>query len=564
MSAGILVVEKIGKVCFMKAKRDVLGSEAVEVAITAGIILCLAIGAVAVFGPTVATVFESDSSPIIQSSSAMKNSSNLSDPDGAGARTNLDKSLVTSKLITKAQTDSSIGSAVGQETTGATGGDAAIGGTYLVEDPDALYDSDPTTTGNSLLDAALAAKNSALDLLNNAISAETLANVLDDKVQHLLDKVAENNEIVAEISDSLAALTESANKVKEHLDLLVLLKATALGISVNILDALNFTEGINTDILTLTSANLVTGQALLDLNQDQIAAYNDYVSMQSTYDASWSSSCTVDADGNSTCVDINTSGIDPADIAAQQNLSNMLLAQVNGQSMALDTTLGNLQTSVAAVDVAATDALNAAKDLENDSKDTLKEAFKDSSIFDSCSSIQDMIDVAMTALGNGSEIKNIAAAYDAITLLKQAGVAYEKSKQFDAKAKKMHNDFDHHKKTKDKLDADAASLALTASQQDTSNILSAQSATSALILSADPEISGVATELATVTSAVSSTTVLMNAQQVYGLSLADQATTLQTDTQDAVNAAILLKQDANTALADATQVIDDIVQFPGE
>lgn len=548
----------------MIAKRDILGSEAVEVAITAGIILCLSIGAVAVFGPTVANVFESDSSPIMQSSEAMKNSSDLSDPDGAGARTNLDKSLVTSKLITKAHTDSSIGSAVGQETTGATGGDAAIGGTYLVEDPDALYDGDPSTTGNALLDAALAAKNSALDLINGATSAETLANILDDKVQHLLDKVAENDGIVAEMTESLAALSDAASKVGDHLDLLILLKAAAEGISVNIADALNFTDGINTDILTLTSANLVSGQALLDLNLDQIAAYNDYLDLQTTYDNSWSTSCTTDVDGNSTCVDVNTSGINPSDISAQLNVSNMLLAQVNGQSMALDTTLNNLSTSVAAIDVSAQDALHAAKNLEDSSRATLKEAFKDGSIFDSCVTIQDMIDVAQKALGDGSEIKNIAAAYDAINLLKQAGVAYEKSKQFDAKAKKMHNDMDHHKKTRQKLDADAATLTLTAAQQDTSNILTAQSATSAVLLAADPEIAMVANELGSITSAVSSTTTLVNAQQVYGLSLAEEATQVQIEALDAKATAAQLNVEATTALGEANTVIDDIVQFPGE
>ena len=58
----------------MMEKRSIQGSETTEVAITAFIILCLAIGTVALFGDQIQQVFEGDRSPIIVSAN-MGNSS---------------------------------------------------------------------------------------------------------------------------------------------------------------------------------------------------------------------------------------------------------------------------------------------------------------------------------------------------------------------------------------------------------------------------------------------------------------------------------------------------------
>lgn len=290
----------------MKSIRRIKGSQAVEYVIIGAILLGLSLGAITIFGAQIAKVFEGDSSPVMVSSSSMTTLENESEAESATnqkVRLNIDGNLVTNSLITKSQTDLSIGSAVGQETTGATGGDAIIGGTYDVEDESALYDGDSETTGNALLDSALASKKSAINLMNDALSASSLAKVLEDQANNISTKIAKQEDILTDVQASYDALVDQSNTVQEYIDLLSTLKSTKAKIGTDIATILENTKKVNLDILDQTNDNLLAGASLLELSNEQNDALDAYNDMIDEYEAGKELSC----DGDAACEALKTS-----------------------------------------------------------------------------------------------------------------------------------------------------------------------------------------------------------------------------------------------------------------
>jgi hypothetical protein len=545
--------------CSMIRNRTIHGSEITEVAITAVVMLCLAIGVVAVFGGNLQKIFQNENSPTLMAAK-MKDSTDTSDPTGANSRTNIDKNLITNQFITKSHSDLSLGSEVGLETTGTAGGDSQIGGTYIVDNPDALYDGDPSTTGNTLLDAALAAKKAASELFSQSKSAINLAEIYNKKAQNLNDKAKEQEKFLKDIEKNVTSLANEVGTVGTHLDLLVHLKATSEGIATNIATALDLTNGINTNIINLTNQNILNGQSLLDLNQQQITAYNDYLSLQSSYDAGWST-CTDPVTGDT--YSCNTSSVSTTDINSALNTANQLLQQVNGQASGIQNTVSSLEPVVDSMEDAADDAEKSAEDLEKEARNTLKEAFYDSSIFDDNDTVQQMAYKAFKALSVwGKPVKNIAAAYKAIDLLKAAGEAYKEAKHLKAKAHKNKEHMKQLQKTLDELAANASNVALSANQVNTTNILQTQSAQLTALAQADPSITMVSSELTKVQNATLAANNQLILQQTELQSLITESVNASNLAQDTINSANALNTDAQTALNEAQATIDTLVTYP--
>lgn len=278
----------------MMSIRCVKGSQAVEYVIIGAVLLGLSLGAITIFGAQIAKVFEGDSSPVMVSANSMTALQNDGEAESATntkVRTTIDGNLVTDSLITKSQTDLTIGSAVGQETTGATGGDVLIGGTYDVEDQTALYDGNSDTTGNALLDKALATKKSAIDLMNDALSASSLAKVLEDQASNISKKIATQEDILSDVEASYDALVNQSETVQEYIDLLVTLKTVNSSITTDLATILNNTKDINLAILDQTNDNLLTGTSLLELSADQNAALETYNTMLEEFEAGKDTLC---------------------------------------------------------------------------------------------------------------------------------------------------------------------------------------------------------------------------------------------------------------------------------
>lgn len=542
----------------MKTSRRNIGSEVTEVGITGMVILCIALGAVGLFSGHLQKIFQNEDSPIVMSVK-MQNSSDDTDADGANARTNIDKNLLTTNLISQSHSDLTLGSEVGLETTGTAGGDSSIGGTYLVENPDALYDGDPTTTGNALLDAALAAKKGAFDLFNKATSALSEAELFNKTANTLNAKAQDEQNMLENLQDSLAELAEEIVTVDTHLDLLIYLKAAAEGITTDISAALTYTDDVNNAIIDMTNNNLVDGQDLLDLNQDQIDAQNTYLSLQSDYLAG-EDTC-YDSEGNPYAC--NTSGINYSDVIAAGDYADDLLAQVNGQMAAVSDTVSTLLPITEAIEQDAEEAEEMAENLTELAKDTLKEAFYDDELFDDCESIEEIIETAMNALSWwGEPVKNVDAAIAAIDLLLSASDAHEESKKYKADAKKNREDMEQLQETLDELAVNALTLSLTAEEVDVTDLLAAQDAQLANLVASDPAIGMVADELAKVQQATIDANDQVVQQQAYVQELTDQSLSASALAQAAVDQAAVIQAEAGEALEDAQDTIDAIVTYP--
>ncbi|MGD9580948.1 MAG: hypothetical protein AB7V50_06220 [Vampirovibrionia bacterium] len=504
----------------MAINRDTKGTESFEVAIAAGIVFCLSIGAITIIGPQLSKVFNDENSPITVSKN-IKNSSNSDDIDGENSRYNMDKSLISSKLITKAHSDKSITSSATdnpiQDLEDILQGESIYNKTYNIDDPAALEDGDPNTTGNKALDEALIAKKSSETTMNNATSTNKLVEILENRTDNISQQIANNKTILEDMDENLSSLNKTANQVNMHLDLLKELKMTTSGISENIHDALEKTNNINTEIINKTNENLTTGQGLLDLNQRQKAAYKRYVSLSVAYNNGWRtcSGCSTDSKGNTHCYSYtyNVSGISPGDISAALNLANMLLAELNGKRLALESSICELKNKTAALEQEMKLALKETNAISNSAKETLINAFKDSSVFSNCESIQSIIAVAQKSLGQwGNRVENVNAAQNAIKLLEQAGNTYENYKTLEAQTTQLKNNLMQKQEILTSLNSDACHLNLTKQLIDSSNIEKTLAVNNKILKDFEPEILLVSNELEKVNIAIDSTDELRERQ----------------------------------------------------
>jgi uncharacterized coiled-coil DUF342 family protein len=542
----------------MMEKRSIQGSETTEVAITAFIILCLAIGTVALFGDQIQQVFEGDRSPIIVSA----NMGNSSAGGGTGntARTDFNNNLVSSDFISKTSSDLSIGSEVGLETTGTAGGDSSIGGTYVIEDASALNDGDPNTTGNALLDAALAAKKAAMDLLAQSKSAGSLAEALSKQADNLQNKALAEQSVLSALENSVAELAEEVMNVGNHLNILTFLKATSEGIAESLVAALDFTNGINNSIITMTNDNLMSGNDLLALNQQQIDAHNEYMSLKSEYEAGQTTCTDPDTGESYAC---NTSSVSTEDINSALAQANQLLSQVQGRASALNTTINDLEPLTESLEDAAEDAKKSAKELTSEAKNLIKEAFYDKHLFDDCHTIEQIMNRAIVAITWWHKpVKNMKAVYEAIDLLKEAGNAYEESKKLHARAKKNRENIDQLDETLTKLEQSAASLTLTAKQVDTTDIVQTKDAQLAILTQSDPAISQMTSGLSTLQSSTLQANDQLLVQKALVDELITQSITTSAMAQEAIEDSTSLENAAQSALDEAQQAIGAIVSTP--
>ncbi|MEW5821930.1 MAG: hypothetical protein AB1782_17175 [Cyanobacteriota bacterium] len=546
----------------MKVRRSLYGAETTEVALVSVILLVVSIGAVTVFGGNIQKVFQSEDSPIYVSSEKMQNSSDEGDVDGDGSRTNIDKSLVSTSLITKARSDSSIGSSIGHETTGATGGDFEIGGTYQIDDPSALNDGDPSTTGNALLDAALAAKNSAMDLLNQALSLQANADVLQDQVENMTSNLFQQQEVLTDLENGYASLIENMLEVGTHLDLLVYLEAQAQSIQVDLSTTLTSLGDVNADIIHATAQNMIVGQELLDLDKKQREAYDDYCDLRDTYDSSWDTVCSGDPPS---CDTVNTSGIDPADIDAALALSDQLLSELNGEIAAIQNAVSTYSGLVANYNTQAAQAQVQAQDLLNQAESLLATSFTDPNLFNGCTTVQEYLDKATWALGEGGQaVVDATAVANAVNLLHNAQVAYNDAEQLQALAQHSENNVTQLQEILILAEADATSLSLSAETFDTSAAESVASTNENVLTNVNPQIGIVADELVTVDDAYNNVASAIAFQQSYVAEMTTQVSVFEAEFNSVASQASTLLTDAQTALASATQAVDDLVCTPEE
>lgn len=545
----------------MKAFRKSFGQEAVEVAIVSIIILGLAVGAVVLFGEKLRLIFQSEDSPIIVSATKMDNSTNASSPDGVGSRTNVDTTLVTDQLITKSYSDSSIGSAVGQETTGATGGDAAIGGTYEVTNALALADGDPSTTGNALLDAALAAKNSALALINSATATETLASLYVDKANGLLTQVAEGQGFLDSLGEGLDQYLNQVDLISNHLDMLLNQQFAAATLATSSFLGIDYGEMVNIDILSQTDMNLTMGLSLASLYSNQNTEQDEYNTMKAAYDAGWVETC--DAEGN--CTSTNTSGITLEDLNAQLALVNTMLMDAEGQKAALEDAIDELEETIDDLHDQVHDAFDDADKLREDSKKTIKEAFKWGT-FDGCWTLDQFIARAEAEIAVGDtnwKIKNFEAAKSALELLKKSRDAYDSAYDLKAEMDLKQVALEQQRDILDALNS-GSSVSLTASAQSLQDLIDQQEAALESAKGLSAEIQLTIEELIHMEGLVVGATDAVNAQQAYLNTLQAKALEAQLDAQETLEQSNTLLNDANNALTEAQNTIDTIVCTPEE
>ncbi|MEW5819997.1 MAG: hypothetical protein AB1782_07375 [Cyanobacteriota bacterium] len=541
----------------MKARRVFYGQEAVEVGLISVILLVLSLGAVVIFGGSIQRVFQDKNSPVIVSAVDMQNSSNTSDAKGAEARTNIDKSLVTTQLVSKARSDYSIESSVGQETSGATGTNLAAAGTKDLNYYDILKETDMNSL-DPFLAAAIGSKKTAMQLLADATSAQSNAEVLQDQANNIQKKADQGAIILSEMKAGLDSMVNELNNVDQHLQLIMKLKATAVDVETRVSEALGYTQLINVNIVNQTAINLTQGQALLDMNQDQIAAQALYESMKSDYDSSW----TLDCDINGNCSNINTSIYSMGQINSQLAQSNLLLNQVNSQAASLGITIGDLEGVVNSLKQQADKAYKTADSLKDDAKKTIKEAFYDKDLFWGCNTIQDVIKRAEWAVGSGGKaVKDFDAALKAIDLLKASAASYESAKKLTADAQKADDNLEDSKKTLSQLNIDAVNLSLQANKAETATIEADKLASQAVIQAADPEIAAITSELGKVQVTIQNVNSDLAAQKAVVDQLKTDAQTASTNATDAKDTAVKLLAEAQGAVTSATDAINNFLNI---
>lgn len=598
----------------MKSIRCVNGSQVVEYVIIAAVLLGLSLGAITIFGAQIAKVFQGDTSPVMVSSSSMKNLQNDAEAESATnkkVRTDIDGNLVTDSLITKGQTDLTIGSAVGQETTGATGGDAIIGGTYDVEDQTALYDGNSETTGNALLDSALATKKSAIDLMNDALSASSLAKVLEDQASGIASKVNAQQDILTDIGSSYDALVDKSTMVQQYIDLLVTLKTAQSAISLDLATILDNTKKVNLDILDQTNNNLLAGSSLLELSNEQNEALEAYTELLEDYEAGKEIVC-VDAcvdnlnsfndmkdlydeqqassDWATDCValgkpcdlvtldmiddeeekyetsktEINNSGITDEQIEAENQKVEDMVASMKGQTMALEETIEELSDVVNFLEVQANEAEKTAEDLLDSAKDTLKKAFWDDDLFDDCTTVDQLITKANNVINDEDywydDVKDYWKAKKALELLADSSAAFITAQDLTAKALLGKNNLDQYKDTLNQITSGVVDIELVTSQVDLAKI-EEQNNTIQAIASSDDQIAQAQKELDIVLNAIKLTADTITTQQVYINNLNDKATEAVSVAAAAQAEADALVADAQAAVVSADELIKEIVTF---
>lgn len=546
----------------MKARRLLAGSEAFEVGLIGIILLCLSIGAVTIFGGQIQKVFQGDSSPVMVSANSMGDPTDTTNP-----RTNVNSSLVTSTLTNSsdminigAHQDLSIGQAVGTETTGATGGDAAIGGTYEVTNYDELYDGDVTTTGNTLLNQALRDKKAALELKAQASSAKDEADLMMNKATGLKEKADAEMSYATKLGTYKEELREEFSTVSTHLDLLYALEAAAGNISTGLEEAIGVVEVINTTIDTQTDANLSNGKTLLEKNQEQIDALTLAQAMQRDYDNSWEMSCVGDPP---VCEEINTSQYSLTDINLQFAYSDQLLNEVQGMVAGVNNVISAMSVNAAATTQQAENYMNSSQSMQTEAKNTLIAAFKKGDeIFGGCSSVEDMIKKAEIALGSGGKVvKNKDYAFNAIELLKNSSTNYENAKKYFAEAEQYQNDLQQNQQilSQYQADAEAAALALNSNLYDTCQMEFKSTMIEQAISAAPGEIQLAISELGAVSQSIDKTDAMIARQTSIYTELNSQAANFSTEAASLYSTATSLLDDGNTMENDAQQLIDSVV-----
>ncbi|MEW5818686.1 MAG: hypothetical protein AB1782_00720 [Cyanobacteriota bacterium] len=547
----------------MSAIRKIHGQEAMEVGMIAAIALVLSLGAVVIFGGNIQKVFQNDDSPIIVSAQKMQNSSDAGDVDGANSRTNVDKSLVSEDLITRARTDTSIGSAIGHETTGAAGGDFTIGGTYDITDLAALNDGDVTTTGNALLDAALAAKNTAIKLINNSISAASQASILAAKTDSLVKKADQQQIVVDEMQTGLDNLLSDVGMINAYLENLVEEHMSSMFSSVSSIFGIAAAEIIDLEILATTDTNLISSVALLSLNTEQQEAQDLYDQMQDDYEAGWTTVCSGDPPE---CTDVNTSGITTEDLNNQLALVNQFLSDIEGQAAALDEVISDLYDDMGSLSEAIDDAVDTADDLRHDAMDTAKEAFRHGTFW-GCWTLDDYIARAQEIVDNGASdwrVKDFDSAQQTLSLLKQAKEAFLAADDLKIEAQVLQADIAQKELTLDALLGGATSLTIDVSSQNLDALIAQQESAFAALSAANAEIALTLDELIKMEELAVDMTNEINTQQSYLNTLSAQAITAATAATDAQTAANSLQDEAEQAVLDANALIDGIVCYDYE
>jgi hypothetical protein len=540
-----------------KKRRLIAGAESVEIALISVIALAFGIGAFLLFGEQIQKVFQNENSPMLMAAK-MKDSADSTDPTATGARTNLDKNL-TAAAISKSYADKSIGSEIGLETTGAAGGDAQIGGTYIVDDPTALVDGDPKTTGNALLDAALAAKKSAENLVNKASNAVDQAGNLLNVLATLDEKLIKEGTFLTSLNDNLVALKDQLDMLTTNIDVLVEFKAASAGLTATLTDSLTYLDGINSSIVEATNNNTTIGNDLLTTNQEYLDAVTAYEDLKSDYEAGITTTC--DASDPPVCVEENLSGITEEEVLAAEAQAQLLQDSIAGSKTAIQDDIAALAETVEGLADDAEEAGEAADDLLKDARDTVKEAFYKKNEFDGLS-IAEMITLAQDRLVNNDGIKNKEAAEKAISLLDSALKAYTDWQILEAEVSAQQTSLDQLNDILAAIEAGAETVTFEASGINTDTFVSTNNATLDFMLNSDAAITGLTEQATSLDAAIIKVMQMIDSQTAYITNLETQIDSTTVEATNSDTAAGVLVVEANNAVTEAQNVIDTIVTYP--
>jgi phage shock protein A len=545
----------------IQKRRLSLGAESVEIALISAIALAVGIGAFLLFGDEIQTVFQNPASPVLMASN-MNEADNIAGTGEAGLRTDIDKSLSSSSnYITKSYQDKSIGSEIGLETTGAAGGDAAIGGTYIVDDPSALFDGDPSTTGNALLDAALAAKASAENLVSSASNALGQANMLDNIVANMENKLVNETNFLNELDTTLTLLKDQLEMVTINIEAIVGLQAAANSITLTVADTLSLINGLNSSLVEQANNNTIVGNDILGTNQDYMDAYDAYQDLKDQYEAGWTTTC--DTADPPVCSDTNTSGILEEDVLAAEAQAQMLLDNINGQVAGIKDQMTDLVENLEDLKDDAEDAGEAAEDLLKDSKKVLKEAFWNKHLFDHCNTIPEMISTAESQLAKGWGIKNKDAAEDAIELLYKALEAYTDWQLLEAQVQVAESNLDQLKALVEAVENGADTISFESSSIGSDVLVSTSNESLNFIVNSNVAVQSLLDQAADLDAQIIKVMQYIESQKSYISSLETQIDNTKLNAQDSQDKAQALVTTAEEAVDKADDVINDIVTFSG-